>query len=65
MVITRKDIDDAAEKMTSTGAGEPQLAVVGCPHYSSEEVIRLARMIEGKKVADGKAFWVFTTEHAI
>ena len=61
MVITRKDIDDAAEKMTSTGAGEPQLAVVGCPHYSSEEVIRLARMIEGKKVADGKAFWVFTT----
>lgn len=61
MVITRKDIDDAAEKMTSTGAGEPQLAVVGCPHYSSEEVIRLARMIEGEKVADGKAFWVFTT----
>lgn len=61
MVITRKDIDDAAEKMTSTGAGEPKLAVVGCPHYSSEEVIRLARMIEGKKVADGKAFWVFTT----
>ena len=61
MVITRKDIDDAAEKMTSTGVGEPQLAVVGCPHYSSEEVIRLARMIEGKKVADGKAFWVFTT----
>ena len=61
MVITRKDIDDAAMKMTSTGAGEPQLAVVGCPHYSSEEVIRLARMIEGKKVADGKAFWVFTT----
>lgn len=61
MVITRKDIDDEAEKLTSQGAGEPQLAVVGCPHYSSEEVIRLAEIIKGRKVTDGKAFWVFTT----
>lgn len=60
-VITRKDINDEAEKMTSQGAGEAELAVVGCPHYSSEEVIKLAELAEGKRVSDGKAFWVFTT----
>lgn len=59
--ITRKDLNDQMERMNSEGAGEPELAVVGCPHYSSEEVIRLARLMEGRRVADKKAFWVFTT----
>ena len=61
ILITRNDLDDTAAKMTSEGAGDPELAVVGCPHYSSEETIRLAEIIGDKKVKPGKAFWVFTT----
>lgn len=60
-VITRRDLDDEAARMTSSDMGEPELAVTGCPHYSAEEVIRLAHLVDGKKVAEGKAFWVFTT----
>ena len=60
-VITRRDLDEEAEKMTSQGVGEAELAVVGCPHYSSEEVIRLAEVIGDRKLRPGKAFWVFTT----
>ena len=60
-VITRKDLDDEAERMSAPGEWQPQLAVVGCPHYSSEEVIRLAEMLGDRKVSEGKAFWVFTT----
>ena len=60
-VITRRDLDEEAEKMSSEGVGEAELAVVGCPHYSSEEVIKLAEMIGDRKLAPGKAFWVFTT----
>lgn len=59
--VTRTDLDREAASMNTIGAGEPELAVVGCPHYSSEEVIRLAKLAEGKKVAAGKAFWIFTT----
>ena len=60
-VITRKDLDAEAERMSAPGEWQPQLAVVGCPHYSSEEVIRLAEMLGDRKVSEGKAFWVFTT----
>ena len=60
-VITRKDLDDEAERMSAPGEWQPQLAVVGCPHYSSEEVIRLAEIFGDRKVSEGKAFWAFTT----
>ena len=60
-VITRKDLDDEAERMSAPGEWQPQLAVVGCPHYSSDEVIRLAEILGDRKVSEGKAFWVFTT----
>ena len=60
-VITRKDLDDEAERMSAPGEWQPQLAAVGCPHYSSEEVIRLAEILGDRKVSEGKAFWVFTT----
>lgn len=60
-VITRKDLDDEAERMSAPGEWQPQLAVVGCPHYSSEEVIRLAQIFGDRKISEGKAFWVFTT----
>ena len=60
-VITRKDLDDEAERMSAPGEWQPQLAVVGCPHYSSEEVIRLAEIFGDRKVSEGKAFRVFTT----
>ena len=48
-VITRKDLDDEAERMSAPGEWQPQLAVVGCPHYSSEEVIRLAEILGRQK----------------
>ena len=60
-LVTRADLDREQERMTTKNAGEPDLAVVGCPHYSIEEVIHLAKAVKGKKVAPGKAFWVFTT----
>ena len=53
-VITRKDLDDEAERMSAPGEWQPQLAVVGCPHYSSEEVIRLAEILGDRKVSEGR-----------
>ncbi len=59
--VTRELLDEEAQRLTTEGVGDIQLAVVGCPHYSSEEAIRLSKIIEGRKVAEDKAFWIFTT----
>lgn len=33
---------------------------IGCPHASLEQVREVARLIEGRKLADGTDLWVFT-----
>ena len=61
MRITRADIDCAAAGLTTVGAGEPDLAVVGCPHCSPAEILKIADLMQGRRVSAGKGFWVFTT----
>jgi predicted aconitase len=34
--------------------------VLGCPHYSVEQLWELCRLLEGKKIKDGTSLWVFT-----
>ncbi|MFW9792994.1 MAG: aconitase X catalytic domain-containing protein [Candidatus Thorarchaeota archaeon] len=35
---------------------------VGCPHASIKEIGRIAEMLDGKKVADGKTVWITTAK---
>jgi predicted aconitase len=47
------------EKLTSEG--DPDLACIGCPHCSLEEMKDLARMVKGRSVGRGKALWILTS----
>ena len=60
-VVTREMLDETAAAMTTKNPGEVELVVTGCPHASTWEVLQISKMFEGKKVAAGKAFWIFTT----
>ncbi|MEM2128906.1 MAG: aconitase X catalytic domain-containing protein [Candidatus Methanomethylicaceae archaeon] len=42
--------------------GEPDLCCIGCPHCSLEELGEVARLVEGRKVAQGKGLWVWTSK---
>jgi hypothetical protein len=35
---------------------------IGCPHASIKEIGRIAEMLDGKKVADGKTVWITTAK---
>jgi predicted aconitase len=35
---------------------------VGCPHASIKEIARIADMLKGKKVAEGKTVWITTAK---
>jgi len=35
--------------------------MLGCPHYSIEQIAYAAHLIEGRKVSDKSALWVFTS----
>lgn len=37
--------------------------VLGCPHYTIDQLTRVARMLDGKKVKRGVKFWILTPPH--
>ncbi len=59
ITIEEKKIKDVYKSGTGTGSGEPDLIAFGCPHSSVDELARLARLLEGKKVK--KEVWVCTS----
>jgi len=61
--IGRKDLEEARERLSGL-CGEPDLACIGCPHCSVEELRDLAALLRGKRVARGKGLWVWTSKGA-
>jgi len=58
--ITPKLIRKAEERLWTVKSDTADLVVVGCPHYSPAEFVRLVQLIKGKKVHSSVIFWVFT-----
>lgn len=61
ILITRKDIEKAEKELCTDNPGEVDLVVTGCPHCSAEEIVKISKLMKGKKVQDNKDFWIFTT----
>ena len=59
-VVTRRMLNETVASMATKSPGEPELAVTGCPHSSAAEILRIGKMMEGRKLKTGKAFWIFT-----
>jgi len=57
------DTDDLvrARNELTTMHGDPDLGVVGCPHYSVPEMQKLADLLQGQKLKPGKQLWVYTS----
>jgi len=60
--IEAKDVRNAVEGL-STIHETPDLVFIGCPHCSLNEVRKVARAVEGKKVRNGTELWVCTSQH--
>ena len=58
--ITPSAIRRAEERLRTVKNDTVDLVVTGCPHYSTAEFIRLAKLIKDKKVHDSVVFWAFT-----
>ena len=59
--VTRGDLETTVRELQTAHPGLVDLVVVGCPHYSLAEVRRLAGLLRGRRVAPGKALWVYTS----
>jgi predicted aconitase len=58
--IEQKELDITRKRLTADG--EPDLACIGCPHASLEELRDLAVALKGRRVVRGKGLWVLTSK---
>jgi len=66
VTITGREIAQSLAMLCDAGEGPVDLVSVGCPHLSLEELRDLAWALEGKAVATGTDFWIWTdyaTQH--
>ena len=63
VVITDKDLKDFEEKFSDeTRDGKIDFAMFGCPHFTLEEAMHIAKAIEGKKLA--VPMYILVSSHA-
>jgi predicted aconitase len=53
----------AYERLNGTGSDTSvDLVMIGCPHATLDQIRDVCRLIEGRRVHDGTALWVFTPQ---
>jgi len=59
--ITPRMIARAQARLSPADPGEVDLVALGCPHFSFQEFMELARYLEGRRVHGHLALWAFTS----
>lgn len=59
--VTPEMIADSERGLQTGKSGNIDWITTGCPHYSPAEFMRLAQLMNGKKVNSSVAFWVYTS----
>ncbi|QVL36062.1 aconitase X catalytic domain-containing protein [Aminirod propionatiphilus] len=62
--IVMADLKAKEEELSEEG-GPINLVMLGCPHYSHDQIRELEVLMRGRKVRDGVAFWVLTSFDAL
>ena len=60
--IGQKEMKQGWESLHTAITNDVQVVFFGCPHLSIAEIEKVARLLDGKKKADGVRLWVSTAE---
>jgi predicted aconitase len=60
--IGSDEIREAEENISTISENKAKIVAVGCPHYSVEEMTKLAKIIEGRRIREDVQFWVYTSK---
>jgi len=64
LVVTEEDLRNQEEAISERG-GPINLVMLGCPHYSYGQIREIERLMQGRRVREGVAFWVLTSFEAL
>jgi len=55
-----RERQEAYEMLQTASCTSVDFVMLGCPHYSLEELWRISIMLEGKRINSGTSLWIFT-----
>lgn len=58
--ITQADYEESRRQICAKGSGPIDYVIMGCPHYSLEDIQQVALYMEGKTIAPGVEFSIWT-----
>ncbi|NHI83347.1 MAG: DUF521 domain-containing protein [Candidatus Thorarchaeota archaeon] len=60
-IIGKDDLEKARAELDDKGA-EIDFISIGCPHASIADIAKVAEMLDGQRVAEGKTVWITTAK---
>ncbi len=60
-IVTQADLDQARKTLDDENAVIDFISI-GCPHASIDEIAKIAGMLDGKQVTEGKTVWITTAK---
>jgi predicted aconitase len=63
-VVTKGDLQEQEDAVSEKG-GRINLVMLGCPHYTYAQIREVERLMKGRHVRDGVAFWILTSCDAL
>jgi predicted aconitase len=63
IIVTDCDLKRTCEEL-QTASGKIDFVLLGCPHYTLQQVGEVARLLRGKRIHGGVSFWVCTSATA-
>jgi cis-L-3-hydroxyproline dehydratase len=59
--VANEMVAKSREILGGNRTGEVDAALIGCPHASAPEIMEIAALMEGRKLRQGKALWIYTS----
>jgi hypothetical protein len=64
IIVTERELKQTRDEL-QTARGKIDIVQLGCPHYTLKQIVDVARLLQGKKIHDGVAFWICTSATAL
>jgi len=64
-IINQKILDDQEASISVGETGPINLVMLGCPHYTFDQITEVERLMDGRKVHPDTAFWILSSVDAI
>ena len=65
IIFTKKDLLETREKMNTHKGKNVDIVALGCPHYTINEIITVQKLLNGRKISDNVALWIYANSAAI